>query len=415
MAALLARPPGGRLARRVRAVQDHVASSTAPPIGPNGWATKSKRAQKVMKRDAQIHSGLRSHRWRPPKEQEIIQVDGHDVTISNPQKCCSHKPASPSAISCSTTSPLPTARCAAPAAGRTCSSGYPNGDRARSSSTRSARPASRPTWIEVVTLSFPSGRTADEIVPRDAAALAWMANLACLELHPHPVRADDLDHPDELRVDLDPVPGVDVVADPRRRRASFTRRSTNSASSAGRRRPDRAVSTCTCASSGGGAFTEVRRAAARARARGRTARAGARDEQVVEGRAPRRVSRLQPERQGPDGRRRRTRCGRRRTRASRRRWPGRSSTRATRRTSRCKTMPDAVRGAWAICTRASTTTSCSLEVLLELVGEAGARGTGRRAVAAALQEAAGRGAAGRSRRVARPAPIRPRRTPAPSS
>jgi bifunctional non-homologous end joining protein LigD len=69
-------------------------------------------------------------------------------------------------------------------------------------------PQSRPDWIEVVELSFPSGRTAEEVVPRDAAALAWLANLACLELHPHPVRADDLDHPDELRVDLDPVPGV---------------------------------------------------------------------------------------------------------------------------------------------------------------------------------------------------------------
>jgi DNA ligase D len=69
-------------------------------------------------------------------------------------------------------------------------------------------PAARPPWIEVVTIRFPSGRSADEVVPRDAAALAWMANLACLELHPHPVRAADLDHPDELRVDLDPVPGV---------------------------------------------------------------------------------------------------------------------------------------------------------------------------------------------------------------
>src|SRR5688572_33201802 len=58
-------------------------------------------------------------------------------------------------------------------------------------------PASRPEWLEVVTLKFPSGRSADEIVPRDAAALLWMANLACLELHPHPVRAEDLDHPDE--------------------------------------------------------------------------------------------------------------------------------------------------------------------------------------------------------------------------
>jgi bifunctional non-homologous end joining protein LigD len=70
-------------------------------------------------------------------------------------------------------------------------------------------PESRPEWIEVVALKFPSGRTAEEVVPRDEAALAWMANLACLELHPHPVRASDLDHPDELRVDLDPVPGVE--------------------------------------------------------------------------------------------------------------------------------------------------------------------------------------------------------------
>jgi bifunctional non-homologous end joining protein LigD len=70
-------------------------------------------------------------------------------------------------------------------------------------------PEKRPNWIGAVELRFPSGRTAVEIVPRDAAALAWMANLACLELHPHPIRAEDLDHPDELRVDLDPVPGVE--------------------------------------------------------------------------------------------------------------------------------------------------------------------------------------------------------------
>ena len=69
-------------------------------------------------------------------------------------------------------------------------------------------PQSRPSWVEVVSLRFPSGRSAEEVVPRDAAALAWMVSLACLELHPHPVRAEDLDHPDELRVDLDPVPGV---------------------------------------------------------------------------------------------------------------------------------------------------------------------------------------------------------------
>ena len=69
-------------------------------------------------------------------------------------------------------------------------------------------PESRPDWIETVELSFPSGRTADEIVLRDAAQLAWIINLGCIDLNPHPVRAEDLDHPDELRVDLDPVPGV---------------------------------------------------------------------------------------------------------------------------------------------------------------------------------------------------------------
>ena len=69
-------------------------------------------------------------------------------------------------------------------------------------------PTSRPEWIETVELSFPSGRTAEEIVVRDAAQLAWIINLGCIDLNPHPVRAVDLDHPDELRVDLDPVPGV---------------------------------------------------------------------------------------------------------------------------------------------------------------------------------------------------------------
>ena len=84
---------------------------------------------------------------------------------------------------------------------------YPNGIAGEFFYQKRA-PASRPPWLEVVSLRFPSGRSADEVVPRDAAALAWLANLACLELHPHPVRADDLEHPDELRVDLDPVPGV---------------------------------------------------------------------------------------------------------------------------------------------------------------------------------------------------------------
>ena len=70
-------------------------------------------------------------------------------------------------------------------------------------------PDKRPDWIETAELRFPSGRTADEVVLRDAAGLAWVVNLGCIDLNPHPVRADDLDHPDELRVDLDPVPGVE--------------------------------------------------------------------------------------------------------------------------------------------------------------------------------------------------------------
>jgi DNA ligase D-like protein (predicted polymerase) len=69
-------------------------------------------------------------------------------------------------------------------------------------------PDNRPEWLRTVTLSFPSGRTADEIVVDDAAGLAWIVNLGCIELHPHAVRTNDLDHPDELRIDLDPGPGV---------------------------------------------------------------------------------------------------------------------------------------------------------------------------------------------------------------
>jgi DNA ligase D-like protein (predicted polymerase) len=69
-------------------------------------------------------------------------------------------------------------------------------------------PDQRPAWLRTVTLSFPSGRTAEEVVVDDAAGLAWIVNLGCIELHPHPVRSGDLDHPDELRIDLDPVPGI---------------------------------------------------------------------------------------------------------------------------------------------------------------------------------------------------------------
>jgi bifunctional non-homologous end joining protein LigD len=69
-------------------------------------------------------------------------------------------------------------------------------------------PEARPEWVETVELRFPSGRTAREVVVRDAAQLLWIVNLGCIDLNPHPVRTDDLEHPDELRVDLDPGPGV---------------------------------------------------------------------------------------------------------------------------------------------------------------------------------------------------------------
>ncbi len=69
-------------------------------------------------------------------------------------------------------------------------------------------PEKRPEWLRTVTLSFPSGRPAEELVVDDDAGLAWIANLGCIELHPHAIRSGDLEHPDELRIDLDPGPGV---------------------------------------------------------------------------------------------------------------------------------------------------------------------------------------------------------------
>ena len=85
---------------------------------------------------------------------------------------------------------------------------YPNGIHEEFFYQKRA-PKARPDWVEVSELHFPSGRTAEEVVPRSVATLLWMANLGCLELHPHPVRVHNLEHPDELRVDLDPVPGVE--------------------------------------------------------------------------------------------------------------------------------------------------------------------------------------------------------------
>jgi len=141
-------------------------------------------------------------------EREVVSVDGHEVSISNPRKVLFPQAGH---------TKIDVVRYfLAVAEGALRGAGgrpnmlvrYPNGIESEFFYQKRA-PESRPPWIEVVSLKFPSGRSAEEVVPRNAAALAWMANLACLELHPHPVRADDLDHPDELRVDLDPIPGVE--------------------------------------------------------------------------------------------------------------------------------------------------------------------------------------------------------------
>src|SRR6187549_3070114 len=139
---------------------------------------------------------------------EIVTVAGREVSISNPDKVLF--PESGHTKRDLVHYYLAVAEGALQAAGNRPNVlvRYPNGVGAEFFYQKRA-PESRPDWIDVVELKFPSGRTAEEVVPGDAAALAWMANLACLELHPHPVRADDLDHPDELRVDLDPVPGVE--------------------------------------------------------------------------------------------------------------------------------------------------------------------------------------------------------------
>jgi bifunctional non-homologous end joining protein LigD len=141
-------------------------------------------------------------------ERELLTVAGREVAISNPNKVLFPEPGY---------TKLDLARYyLAVAEGALRGAGgrpnvlvrYPNGIGGEFFYQKRA-PRARPAWIDAVTLRFPSGRSAEEIVPRDPAALMWMANLACLELHPHPVRADDVDHPDELRVDLDPVPGVE--------------------------------------------------------------------------------------------------------------------------------------------------------------------------------------------------------------
>ena len=138
---------------------------------------------------------------------EILEVDGREVTISNPDKVFFphtghtkldlvryYLAVAEGALRGVSGRPMALKR-------------YVNGAKGEFFFQKRA-PDSRPEWVEVVELSFPSGRTAREIVVHDAAQLAWVVNLGCIDLNPHPVRADDLDHPDELRVDLDPIPGV---------------------------------------------------------------------------------------------------------------------------------------------------------------------------------------------------------------
>jgi bifunctional non-homologous end joining protein LigD len=142
-----------------------------------------------------------------PTRQEVLHIAGRDVTITNPDKI--YFPAAGH-----TKLDLVTYYLAVADGAIRGVSGRPmalkrfvNGAGGDFFFQKRA-PDNRPDWIETVELSFPSGRTAAEIVVRDAAQLAWIINLGCIDLNPHPVRADDLDHPDELRVDLDPVPGV---------------------------------------------------------------------------------------------------------------------------------------------------------------------------------------------------------------
>jgi bifunctional non-homologous end joining protein LigD len=141
-------------------------------------------------------------------ERELLVVDGHEVSVSSPGKLLFpdagitkldlvryYLAVAPGALRGAGGRPNIMVR-------------YPQGVGGEFFFQKRA-PANRPEWVEVVELRFPSGNVAQEVVPRNAAALAWMANLGCIELHPHPVRSDDLDHPDELRVDLDPVPGIE--------------------------------------------------------------------------------------------------------------------------------------------------------------------------------------------------------------
>lgn len=142
------------------------------------------------------------------REAEVLTIDGHEVRITHPDKLYFSKQArvtkldlvryylsvAPGALNGIYGRPLVLKR-------------FVNGADKPAFYQKRA-PEDHPSWLQTVTLSFPSGRTAEELVLEDAAGLAWVVNLGCIELHPHAIRASDLDHPDELRIDLDPGPGV---------------------------------------------------------------------------------------------------------------------------------------------------------------------------------------------------------------
>src|SRR4249920_1133243 len=140
-------------------------------------------------------------------EKEVLRINGHEVTVTNPRKVYFpetghtkidlvqyYQAVADGALRGAGGRPMALKRFVDGAAGQPF--------------FQKRAPENIPDFIRTATLTFPSGRTADEIVVDDAAGLAWVNNLGCIDLNPHPVRADDLDHPDELRVDLDPVPGV---------------------------------------------------------------------------------------------------------------------------------------------------------------------------------------------------------------
>jgi DNA ligase D-like protein (predicted polymerase) len=141
------------------------------------------------------------------EKKEILELAGHEVAVSNPGKVYFPRAGvtklemvryylavAPGALGGVRDRPMALKR-------------FVNGAEAEPFFQKRA-PDKRPEWVGTVELSFPSGRTANEVVVTDEAVLAWVVNLGCIDLNPHPVRAADLDHPDELRVDLDPVPGV---------------------------------------------------------------------------------------------------------------------------------------------------------------------------------------------------------------